>query len=48
MTMMKKTATKKPAAKTMGYKDGGKVFKPCAGCPAPAKCKAMGKCMKKK
>ncbi len=35
-----------------GYKKGGKVpaktFKPCAGCPAPAKCKAMGKCMKKK
>lgn len=24
------------------------AFKPCAGCPAPAKCKAMGKCMKKK
>lgn len=22
-------------------------FKPCAGCPAPAKCKAMGKCAKK-
>lgn len=35
-----------------GYKKGGKVpmkaFKPCAGCPSPAKCKAMGKCMKKK
>lgn len=23
------------------------MFKPCAGCPSPAKCKAMGKCMKK-
>jgi hypothetical protein len=23
-------------------------MKPCAGCPSPAKCKAMGKCMKKK
>jgi hypothetical protein len=35
-----------------GYKKGGKVpmkaFKACAGCPSPAKCKAMGKCMKKK
>lgn len=31
-----------------GYKKGGKVMKPCAGCPSPAKCKAMGKCMKKK
>ena len=24
-----------------------KAFKPCAGCPNKAKCKAMGKCMKK-
>lgn len=23
------------------------VFKPCKGCPNPAKCKAMGKCMMK-
>jgi hypothetical protein len=22
-------------------------FAPCSGCPSPAKCKAMGKCMKK-
>ena len=22
-------------------------FKPCKGCPNPAKCKAMGKCMMK-
>jgi hypothetical protein len=28
---------KKPAPK----------FAPCAACPNPAKCKAMGKCMKK-
>lgn len=28
---------KKPAPK----------FTPCSGCPNPAKCKAMGKCMKK-
>ena len=48
--MNKKPAAKKAtkaAAKPMAYKDGGKVFKPCPGCPAPAKCKAMGKCMKK-
>ena len=23
-------------------------FKPCAGCPTPAKCKAAGKCLAKK
>lgn len=30
-----------------GMKKGGKVgaFKPCAGCPSPAKCKAKGMCM---
>jgi hypothetical protein len=33
--------------KTMAYKKGGKVFKPCAGCPSPAKCKAAGKCLAK-
>jgi len=33
--------------KPLAYKKGGMVFKPCAGCPSPAKCKAMGKCMKK-
>lgn len=22
------------------------MFKPCKGCPTPAKCKAAGKCMK--
>lgn len=43
--MMK--AAKKPTDKPMGYKKGGMVFKPCAGCPNPTKCKAMGKCMKK-
>jgi hypothetical protein len=25
-----------------------KEFKPCAGCPTPAKCKAAGKCLAKK
>ena len=44
--MMKKPAMKS-AAKPMGYKKGGMVFKPCAGCPTPAKCKAAGKCAKK-
>jgi hypothetical protein len=24
-----------------------KAFKPCTGCPTPAKCKKAGKCMKK-
>jgi hypothetical protein len=33
--------------KTMAYKKGGKVFKPCAGCPSPAKCKTAGKCLAK-
>jgi hypothetical protein len=43
--MMKKDG--KTAAKPMAYKKGGMVFKPCASCPNPAKCKAMGKCMAK-
>tara|TARA_E500000318_G_scaffold77084_1_gene71839 strand:+ start:731 stop:889 length:159 start_codon:yes stop_codon:yes gene_type:complete len=43
---------KKPMMKkkpmTSGKKGGmNKAFKTCATCPAPAKCKAMGKCMKK-
>jgi hypothetical protein len=40
--------------KKMGYAKGGKVakkpapkFKPCAKCPNPTKCKAMGSCMMK-
>lgn len=33
--------------KPMAYKQGGAVFKACSGCPNPAKCKAMGKCMAK-
>jgi hypothetical protein len=31
----------------MAYKKGGAVFKPCAGCPTPGKCRAAGKCMAK-
>ena len=33
------------------YKAGGavkKAFKPCKGCPTPAKCKKAGKCLAKK
>lgn len=47
--MNKKPGVKKAPAKKMmmGYAKGGMTFKPCAGCPNPAKCKAMGKCMKK-
>jgi hypothetical protein len=37
---------KKPM-KPMSYQTGGAVFKPCAACPNPTKCKAMGKCMLK-
>jgi len=37
----------KKKVKPMGYKDGGKTFKPCAKCPSPSKCKAAGRCMKK-
>ena len=33
----------------MGYMaKGGTPFKPCKGCPTPAKCKAAKKCLKKK
>ena len=45
--MNKKPAVKKATGKPMGYAKGGMTFKPCAGCPNAAKCKAMGKCMKK-
>lgn len=34
-------------AKKPSYKAGGRVFKPCAGCPNPAACRKAGKCMKK-
>lgn len=42
---------KKPsmARKTTYMKKGGSVsFKPCKGCPTPAKCKKAGKCLAKK
>lgn len=40
-----KTVTKK--SKPLAYKAGGKVFKPCAACKSPAKCKKAGKCLAK-
>jgi hypothetical protein len=33
--------------KPMSYAKGGPVFKPCAKCPSPAKCKAAGQCAMK-
>ena len=45
--MVKKPTAKKAPSKPMGYAKGGMTFKPCAGCPSPAKCKAMGACMAK-
>lgn len=48
---MKGKTMKPPFAKgkmPQGFKNGGAAFKPCAGCPNPAKCKMAGKCMKKK
>jgi len=46
--MFKKDEKKEEGEKKMAK--GGmskKAFKPCAGCPTPAKCKAAGKCMMK-
>ena len=40
-------ATDKAYRDAMSYKKGGMVFKPCAGCPSPAKCRAAGKCAMK-
>jgi len=37
----------KAAPKKMAYKTGGVVFKPCAACKTPAKCKKAGKCLTK-
>jgi hypothetical protein len=38
-------ATAKKPPMMMKNAKGG--FKPCAGCPSPAKCKAAGKCLAK-
>ena len=38
----------KELAMAYGKKMGSKAgFKPCKGCPTPAACKRMGKCMAK-
>jgi hypothetical protein len=37
----------KKMGKAPGYKAGGAVFKPCAGCKNPKGCAAAGKCMAK-
>jgi hypothetical protein len=56
----KEPSKDKPAEKKMAagglssgkaLRKGGsvnKTFKPCKGCPSPAKCKAAGKCLAKK
>lgn len=43
-------AKEKEKEKEKEMAKGGDVkkFKPCAGCPTPAKCKAAGKCLAKK
>ena len=40
-------AMEKKERKMPSYQKGGMVFKPCPGCPTPAKCKAAGKCLMK-
>jgi hypothetical protein len=45
----KKKEKEKAEEKTKMAKGGSvKGFKPCAGCPSPAKCKAAGKCLMSK
>jgi hypothetical protein len=46
----KKKKEKEAEDKTKMAKGGAvkKAFKPCEGCPSPAKCKAAGKCLKAK
>ncbi len=45
----KKKKEKEAEEKTKMAKGGSvKGFKPCEGCPSPAKCKAAGKCLKAK
>jgi hypothetical protein len=43
-----KEKEKEEAEKKMAKGGAVKGFKPCAGCPTPAKCKAAGKCLAKK
>jgi hypothetical protein len=50
MDAAKKKKEKEKAEEKTKMAKGGSVkgFKPCAGCPSPAKCKAAGKCLKAK
>jgi len=43
-SMTKKKAPSKVRSYAMTKKKG-KAFKPCRGCPHPAKCKKAGKCL---
>ena len=47
---MDKAKAEKEKEKEQKMAKGGDVkkFKPCEGCPSPAKCKAAGKCLKAK
>ena len=44
---MKKMTGKGMLVIPVSVKESKKKFKPCAGCPSPAKCTKMGMCMKK-
>ena len=47
----KEKAAEEAKKKKLEMAKGGavkKAFKPCEGCPSPAKCKAAGKCLKAK
>jgi len=46
MMKPKRMMPMEPAAR-MSYKKGGAVFKPCASCPSPRKCRAAGQCAMK-
>jgi len=47
--ILRRVKMMKPKGKMKSYAKGGMVgsFKPCPGCPSPAKCKAAGKCAMK-
>lgn len=42
-----KAAMKKHEGKESKTKERKENFRPCKGCPTPAKCKAAGRCLKK-
>ncbi len=47
--ILRRVKPMKTKGKMKSYAKGGMVgsFKPCPGCPSPAKCKAAGKCAMK-